>query len=106
MTVVGYSTPDPRTADMYQETDYQHSVMKGLLSISTESWQSMMNVEMFQNVEGTPENLPAPKGKLLGPIYSSVNKRRSLTQTLRKTPLTPRNSKSNNKPRFQSPLLK
>lgn len=104
-TVVGYSNPDLERIEMYQETIYQQQVMKGLLTISTESWQSIMSVEMTPDVEGTPENIPPPKGKLLGPVYASVQKRKSLT--LRKTPLTPRNSKSKpGRMYFASPLLK
>lgn len=107
-TVVGYSTAEPSSTNMLRETTYQYQVMKLLLSVPSESWRNILSVEenVLQNANGTPENLPAPKGTRLGPIYASVQKRKSLT--LRKTPLTPRNSKSSRPGRmeFASPLLK
>lgn len=109
-TIIGYSSPELSSTTMLQETTYQYQVMKLLLSISEDSWQNILSVELdvFQGCpKGTPENLPAPRETRLGPIYASVQKRKSLT--LRKNPLTPRNSKSSNKPgrmHFASPLLK
>lgn len=109
-TIVGYSESELNQMNMLVETSQQHLVMHRLLSIPSDSWQNMLNFELDGLIgfsRKTPEKLPAPKGTRLGPIYTPVQKSKTMSGGI--NPFTPRNNKYNNKPtrmQFASPFLK
>lgn len=86
-TLVGYSVPEPDPATMLTETRQQQLVMEKLLEISTDYWNTFINVT-DENVYQGVQQLPTPEGgTLLGGFPSSNTRRRSI---LARTPLTAR----------------
>ncbi|XP_063609378.1 rac GTPase-activating protein 1-like isoform X2 [Penaeus indicus] len=91
-TLVGYSVPEPDPATMLTETRQQQMVMEKLLEISTDYWNTFINVT-DENVHQGVQQLPTPEGgTLLGGFPSSNTRRRSI---LTRTPLAARETPKN-----------
>nr|XP_045583871.1 rac GTPase-activating protein 1-like [Procambarus clarkii] len=96
-TLVGYSVPEPDPSTMVLETRQQQLVMEKLLEISSDYWNTFINVtdeNIYSGMQPTPDN----GGSLLGGLPSANTRRRSL---LSRTPLQARDT-----PRARNPFRK
>ncbi|XP_068224481.1 rac GTPase-activating protein 1-like isoform X2 [Palaemon carinicauda] len=83
-TIVGYSVPEPQPAVMVKETNHQQLVMEKLLEISTDYWNTFINVTdeiMYDNFQSNN----VLSGGILGDLHTGNAKRRR--SILSRTPL-------------------
>ncbi|XP_045126331.1 rac GTPase-activating protein 1-like isoform X3 [Portunus trituberculatus] len=89
-TLVGYSSAEPEMHTMMQETRLQQLVMEKLLEISSDYWNSFIQVA-DENTQPIEPRTPDFGGSMLGGVPRSTSRRRS---QLFRTPLQSRDSNS------------